>query len=368
MLDHLLDGKRGDVVSLEVLGDTARIRGEKTLIEETKSRTTAGNPISNRSIDFWKTLRNWILQIQSGHVDLEHTWFRLYLSREFHGEIAEQFSLASDLSSARAALESARQQLCGTGSQGSRSPLKTYLAEVFGADPDLVAQLIQRFTLSFGSGRSFEDLKGYIRFVSENVVESVLEHMLGWIKRRVDSAIEAGEPACIRYDDFAAAITVEFQRFNQLGILQTFAAEPSAKEIEEHLRVKRYVRQLELVEVDDDEKIRAVTDYYMAEADRTRWAAQYRINERDVELFESELIRLWGTRRNMNEILNSERPAAIRGRLLYSECSLHRAPLRGETVPEHFCRGSFHNLSDQSSIGWHPDFRDLLGPESDGAG
>jgi hypothetical protein len=69
LLWHLLEAKPGSAVSLEVLGDVAvRSPSGDLTVEELKSRTTKANPVSDRSVDLWKTIGNWVLAVSSGEI------------------------------------------------------------------------------------------------------------------------------------------------------------------------------------------------------------------------------------------------------------------------------------------------------------
>ena len=59
-LIHLLKANPGDVVCLEVFDDVAVVRVDGTLFVEQDKSNLATNPLSNRSLQLWKTLHNWI--------------------------------------------------------------------------------------------------------------------------------------------------------------------------------------------------------------------------------------------------------------------------------------------------------------------
>jgi hypothetical protein len=146
--------------------------------------------------------------------------------------------------------------------------------------------------------------------------------------------------------------------------LASVAKAPDAARVAEHLQLRTYVRQLTLVELLDDDKIRAVTDFIKAEVDRVDWAAKGRVVATSFDAFEDELVAAWQNLKRRCEISHKSHPDAERGQLLYSHCYEHSTKLDGADVPEHFCRGSFHKLADARVVGWHPNYAALLSTEA----
>jgi hypothetical protein len=369
-LDHLLQAKRGEVVSLEVFADTGLVRPDGSAIaEEAKNRTGEGNPISDRAVDFWKTIRNWVDLVKAGKLVPASTLFRLYVSRSFESNIAKAFSDAGTTEAAGTAYSLARRLLWD---EDQNAPLSSigetvcpHLRVVFEADPALVIAIIRSFELEFGSGSTFDDLRARIseKFVADESVDLVMDQMLGWIKRTTDEAIERRDPATIHYSEFHRYATRVIQKLNQMDILHSFADDPSGDDVQDHLRFRRYVRQLDLIELDEDEKTRAVLDYLRAEVDRVQWAKQLWVTAKDIASFENELIQAWSAKKRLCTNRNIGRSEIVLGGDLYSECSLHHVRIGGADPPEHFCRGSLHELADRKvspHIGWHPRYVDLL--------
>ena len=373
MLDHLLRSGPGAIVSLEVFADSGiELPGGTVVAEESKSRTSAsaGNPISDRSEDFWKTIRNWVEAVQVGILDARATRFRLRLSKPFAGTIAERFATASSQGEARSAIDQARRLFFkddkSAANDGVPASLKPHLNVIFSADRELVELIVTNFELDFGSGRSFDDLKAALdaTFVPTEIADDVLNHALGWVKSSVDAQLERGEPARIAWDDFRRQITAVVRRLDRQGFLASVAKAPDAARVAEHLQLRTYVRQLTLVDLLDDDKIRAVTDFIKAEVDRVDWAAKGRVVASSFDAFEDELVAAWQNLKRRCDISHKNHPDAERGQLLYSHCYDHSTKLDGADVPEHFCRGSFHKLADARVVGWHPNFTTLLGTEA----
>lgn len=87
------------MVSVEKLDDVAveTIDGG-VIAEQLKSITSDGNPVTDKSIAFWKTLYNWFNYIKSGILLVNKTRFRMVVVSNHKleaGDIADQFHKVS---------------------------------------------------------------------------------------------------------------------------------------------------------------------------------------------------------------------------------------------------------------------------------
>lgn len=363
-LMRLLDAPPGWTVSLEVFEDVGVETGEGNRIAEQGKSTLEGNPISDRAVDLWKTFSRWLDAAHSGELNPETTIFALYISHPKTGEIVESFARAQSSGEALNALLQAKGKLWGPApdfplrSTVSRT-IVPYVDKVFEADDHVICRIIQNFELASGSGSPQEDLKGRFAsiFVPSEMVDDALVYALGWVKEKTDRLLEQKKPARISAQSFQAAIVSFVRKHDNRTILNTFAGLPSPHEIQQDLKVKTYVRQLVIIEADDEQKIRAVTDFLRASVDRTQWGVKGLVHESSLDEFEEALLRTWDNHKRKTDIKLAGHPDIQKGHYLYLECSSHQAMLEGLQVPPHFTPGSFHALADDLVIGWHPHYR-----------
>ena len=77
-LYYLLTVGQNDVVSLELFEDVGvEQQGGSRIAEQDKSYLSA-NPLADRSIEFWKTFRNWVDAAAAGELAPDQTSFVLY--------------------------------------------------------------------------------------------------------------------------------------------------------------------------------------------------------------------------------------------------------------------------------------------------
>lgn len=364
-LVRLLEADRGWTISLEVFEDVGAETTEGKKIAEQVKSTLTGNPVSNHSIDLWKTISNWIDSSKSGELYPETTRFELYVSHPQKGQIIENFSKAKSTAEAHAALLDSREIMWGSAptfhlKSALPEKLSQYVDRVFQADKGLICSIIRNFHFESGSGSPQDDLKAIftekIKFVSPDIIDETLNYALGWVKEQTDRLLEQQKPARIDADSFVTMVGSFIRKYDRRTILKTFAGIPSDPEIEEDLKVRTYVRQLDIIEVDDELKIKAVTDFLRSSVDRTQWSIRGLVNESSFDEFADILIRTWNSYKTKISISLTGSADIQKGQYLYAECSEQQFKLQSLEVPPHFTPGSFHTLADEEVIGWHPKY------------
>ena len=72
-LFHLLRCGPGDKVSLEVMGDVSTVSVDDDVIIEEDKSSQISNPISDLSIESWKTFYNWVNKANTKTIDPDMT-------------------------------------------------------------------------------------------------------------------------------------------------------------------------------------------------------------------------------------------------------------------------------------------------------
>jgi hypothetical protein len=196
-LRQLLIASPGTTVSIEVFEDVGAQSSDGNQIAiQTKSSLTA-NPIADRSVELWKAFANWIRAVKANQLPLDRTNFQIHVFSPKSGVLANTFHAASTNEAAIAALVAARNELWGATPQFLKrskvaATLRPHLDVVFTTNDALVVGIIKRFTLTFGSGTSRADLEQHLltKWAPEGMVDHVLDKCLGWVKAKVEAALE----------------------------------------------------------------------------------------------------------------------------------------------------------------------------------
>jgi hypothetical protein len=360
----LLDAMPGARISVEVLEDVAveDLSGE---VEAVQLKSAAkSNPISNNSLDLWKTFANWISAVKSNELEVDKTIFHLRLGRPRSGTICKSFAVASTLQDAAVAIESATDEFYTTNGnfrksvpEGIREAIKTVFAA---ACAELMQKIVMHFQLSFGTGYAYEELLNHIRtkFIDEDIAEDVLLHALGWVKKEIDHAIEHDEPPFIAVDEFRTEISAYRDRLKARSYLPSFAGPPSLEQVELH-KLRVFVKQLNLVDFSEEQILSGITDFLSARTNRVEYARRGYVHSESFTEFQGALKSLWKNHRDEVE-LNQTEKEVTRGKRLAFRCLRENLRLQGIEVPADFLRGCFHSLADIPSIGWHPRYKTLL--------
>jgi hypothetical protein len=325
------------------------------------------NPISNRSVDLWKTIGNWVRAAETKELETGKTTFHLRLGRERSGAICKSFAEASTPEAATAAIEQAKAEFFtkkGKLKKGVSEALFDEIETVFApAHAGLTKDIIVRFRLSFGTQHAYEELLNRLKtkFIDDDVAEDVLLHALGWVKKEIDNAVERGEPPFILVDRFRTEIGAFRDRLKARNYLPSFAGPPSLEDVELH-KLRLFVRQLDLISFSDEQVLGAIADFLSARTNRVQYADRGYVDKDSFVEFENALQSLWQNHHDEVE-LNQTEPQVTRGKRLALRCLRETVRLRGIDVPADFVRGCFHSLADLPRIGWHPRYATLLASE-----
>jgi C-terminal domain 7 of the ABC-three component (ABC-3C) systems len=356
-----LEAKDGDHICLEVFDDVGVEKKDGTKVAEQSKSNLTTNPLTDRSLGFWKNLRNWIDGAASGSLDPAITSFALFVANPKAGPIAQSFHDASSLEAALKAIDEAKCALKWDAGKpgGAAAALLPHLQVVFAADPDLVAKILCRFSLVQSTGSDpLDELRPLMlgKLVSDDACEDVIKWAHGWAKERIDRLIGQNQPARIAQREFHDALLNYVRKHDRDDILRSVAGKPTDDEVKSELAVRIYVRQAQLITLDETDVLAAVNDFLMASNDRTTWAEEGHISKAGVEAFGVELSRTWKNKKEKVARAYSEKNDIDRGQLVYYDCMDHTAKLEGLETPNHFTRGSFHALAEDWEIGWHPNY------------
>ena len=141
------------------------------------------------------------------------------------------------------------------------------------------------------------------------------------------------------------------------GYLPDMAGTPTTAAISSTLLTHPvFVQQLDLIQAEQDERLRAVSDFLQASANKVKWAETLLIHGGSLVEFDNTLARHHGLVAKELRTTHVGQPELVIGRLTYYRCSQHQTLLEGHSVPDFFVPGCFHHLADCCRIGWHPDY------------
>ena len=361
---HLLTCPSDAYVGLEHVDDVSVHVGDKVVLAEQCKSALTGNPTSNWSIDFWKTISNWIDNSNAGLLSPESTIFQMYVvpqkSHGFSGKLSD-LRTDNEIDAAVADIAKKRSKLA------SAPECEPFLLKVLGTDPSLRRHLIRNFFLVNSDSDPIAPIFAHLdATVRREMQEAAVRYGIGDALKLVDEAMRSGSPPVISASAFRKGFHAFISAHDSERFLHSLADAPTDEVIKSTITESPcFIKQLDLVDSDIEEKTRAASDFLRTTGDRTRWAEEGIVFEGSMNEYDSALLRRHQNLKTEVGLVNKSLSEKEQGRLLYSRCC-QSSPmaLEARVVPEHFMSGSLNALADRREIGWHPDFDKLLDDEA----
>ena len=368
------------VVSIEKLDDVAVETEGKIIAEQVKSVTSTNNPIAERSSVFWKTLYNWCTYIEDGSLPSGSILRFAVVTNGLvtPGGIQESFANAHSDADAQKALTDAKTVILGTKQDDPAIDIyatlpdsyREYIRYLFdNSRAKIVCDIIKAMEIEVHNSTYDEELLN--RFSNQvgippEYVDLLLSYMLGWVTQTVESFTKDNKPAYISAADYRKALNAQIRAYNTTAMLRAVSQVPSKSEQSGEVeRLDTYIRQLQLVEVDDATLYEAASDFLRAKVDKIEWAQRGIVHAQSFEDYRDALYRLWTNQKHLMGLRYRTDPIAC-GQAVYFKCrddSAHQK-LQGVEVPPFFGSGSLQDLAnaptDSPKIGWHPQYIALL--------
>lgn len=361
---HLLTCKDDSSVSIEHVDDVA-VHGSdgSTLLEQTKSATSQ-NPVSNWAKDLWKTFSNWLEVIDSSAVDPEKTRFQLYVTPIRTGQRVQSLSDAKTDQHADQVITELKQAL----RKRSEPPASfEYLQQLLNTEPAKRRQLIRNFHFESSSNNPVEAIRALLSVtIPDAMVDVCCDYAIGSAKEEADNLIRQGLPALINAKQFRTKFRAFVGKHDLSRLLVSFVEPPTGHVVVQTLEeASPFVRQLNIVDMPYDDKLRAVSDFLQCSADKTLWAEKGLVVKESIVECDKDLIRQHFSIKGEIEDVHASLDPKSRGRVLYNRCTRVPGRLEGREVPSHFVPGSYNSLANRYEIGWHPEYRAKLGLEQE---
>lgn len=208
-------------------------------------------------------------------------------------------------------------------------------------------------------------------------LDEAAEHYYGWFVNRIDEGLDekGNEGARVDNDVVERFLKTLRDRMTRESRRFTHGETPFDEGLRETYRQRLFVRQLEAIEVDDDDINLAMRDYFRTIAELSDWAKTQVVSKGDLREFDEKLWRTW---RNCSHGW-VKRPNGLdpvqRGYETFAQVRAHRAPLlNGKEPPSHVHMGFYHKLADNADppirgidwsepdhrIGWHPEWKTMF--------
>jgi hypothetical protein len=356
----------GFLVGVETIDDVTfeTTHGDPKDLLQTKHHRTGTGSLTDASPDLWKTLRIWF----DGHASgLIPTTANLYLVTT---AIASEDTAAARLRASQRDIAVAQRALDTTAlsstNQANAEAYHAYLAVRASERTAILSRVV-----ILDAAPNVTDLNTELRqevywAVDREHHSAFLDRLEGWWLRRVLRQLTDATGARIGSVELELQMTDLREQFKQESLpidddLLEFTLDDATRAAHEN---SPFVRQLELVKAGKRRISAAIRDYYRAFEQRSRWLRDDLVVGMDLHKYEKRIIDEWelvfeAMRDELGDAATDEvKEAAARSILAWAERTT--ISIRPRVTEPFVSRGSFHMLSDEARIGWHPEFRDRL--------
>ena len=323
--------------------------------------------LTDRSTDFWKTIRVWSECIKNGCFNPSVTIFTLITTASIpEGSFLNLFfsNKEEDRKKIIATMESIATE---TTNKENKPGYDAFSALTEEQKQTLIGNI--RIT---DSNVSIDDTMEQLKYRLElsapiGALDSFIDSVLGWWFRNSVDMLQAGTKQTIS----KAAVNNYIQACRDQIRADALPDEFFEKvEIDdaalEESKDKTFVKQLTLVDATKREKKTAISDYKRAYGQRSKWLRDGRVAQSEYDSFDANLQEEWQSRFDMmldDTEGQGEEERKTAGHMFYREnyvAPQYQLPLFRNNASGYITKGSYQMLSNDKTIGWHPDYKDLL--------
>ena len=323
--------------------------------------------LTDRSTDFWKTIRVWSEGIKNGRFNPSVTIFTLITTASIpEGSFLNLFF--SDKEEDRKKIIATMESIATETTNKENKPGYDAFSALTEEQKQTLIGNIRITDSNVSIYDTMEQLKYRLELSAPiGALDSFIDSVLGWWFRNSVDMLQAGTKQTIS----KAAVNNYIQACRDQIRADALPDEFFEKvEIDdaalEESKDKTFVKQLTLVDATKREKKTAISDYKRAYGQRSKWLRDGRVAQSEYDSFDANLQEEWQSRFDMmldDTEGQGEEERKTAGHVFYREnyvAPQYQLPLFRNNASGYITKGSYQILSNDKTIGWHPDYKDLL--------
>lgn len=364
------------VIYLETLDDVTLEFNGQTILEQLKhSLLSKPANLTLASVNLWKTLKGWI----DGLPDLDLSKTALHLVtvaaispksklNDLLDEKSDRTDLLAALREEAQRVVDERQLAKDRGETKLPHAQRAKSCEAFlGLADAKQAEILSKVRLrpSQSDIRQIEDdlAKSLTSSLSKDRAR-IAQLLVEWWNRQIIHAHCGKRTKAIHRFELISRYTEIVADLEHDTLVDHFATELPPETYRAHPMIGR---QIKLIEATDSWHQRAVTNEWRARESRSRWTQENPTWREKIAQYDNRLIEEWGYR--YADMLDdcsgkSDDIKKEKGRELLSwsfyDAPDSMEPLAASVTSPSYIRGSFHTLSIDGRVGWHPDYKVVL--------
>ena len=360
---QILAAGTGDFsLGIETLDDLSIVDGQGNVTLEQDKFTTlkSGGVFSDASHNLLNTLSTWLEALLGGEISTDKCKCLLVTNAICNDGLVRRIANAKNQQDAENCLNEVR-------SLGSSTKDKKRICDLLNREggDTLFCKLCMSIELVDGSETSFENACGCLQipsaYESHRIV--VFEKTVGWLHNLALETWGRGEKLFVTKLSFTNQLYAILDSLNRerRRELPAYKISLNTDQIEKN-RDSTFVRQIALVSDDEDQQTDAIKDYLRCIIEKCRLSKDGVITSDDWTDFTERLKGRWKSIFFRNNRLYKEPERDIGFRTMSEVLDPDsKEMLAGEPITQSYLtNGSYHRLSDEKTIGWHPRYQEIL--------
>ena len=352
---YLMDQEPQKFVSLEYLDDVC-VHDEHgaTILEQNKS-SLVGNPLSDKSIEFWKTILNWLHHITKHGTNNDRLTFRLYVIGGNPGNWAtwindcntqsEADKIISDLSAFLKQFD-------------KRTGAGKIINAISSCETLKLRYVFINTTILCTKSSPLSPIRKYFRMTQEpETIDLMVSLAIGNTKRIIDDQLRFMNDPLLKVETYQKQFRQLYRKHDLSCVLPELSSKPQQKTLIHTFQQNPvFVQQLSAVNASRNMILKAVSAVLRTRQEFERWAANCLIYAGSVdELFEI-LVDHFEDLAAYVEIDKAHLADAQKGYAIYLDCCRVQTTIERKPMPPFVIRGSYNELADEIRVWWHPSF------------
>lgn len=363
MINPCLSFECLDDIAIE---DTGSVDSGKVELYQAKLHI---NPVqmSDRSTDFWRTIRVWSEGIKDGTFNPSSTIFTLITTSSIsEGSFLNLF--LSDKDEDRKKILTAMETIATETTNKSNKAGYEAFSKLTEEQKQVLINNIRINDSNMSIDETLAQLKYRLELTAtSSSLESLINSVVGWWFRNSVDMLQAKTKQTISKTTVNNYIQACRDQIRADALPDTFYEKIEVDDAAlEESKDKMFLRQLSIVDATKREKKTAISDYKRAYGQRSKWLRDGLVAQSEYDSFDADLQEGWHSRFELMQDETEgqgedERKKA--GHDFYRKNYMdppYQLPLFRNKASLYITKGSYQMLSNDKTIGWHPDFKDLL--------
>lgn len=313
--------------------------------------------LTDKSKDFWKTIRVWSENVKQNLLDKNTRLKLITTAKVSNSSILSSFLLGNDTFIA----SDVEKKLLDIASSSSGKTLKSSFDAFKSLSSSQRLNLLDAIEI-IDESPNILDLEGKIKAVHLPIPRKhrdyIYNQLEGWWFSRVIAHLNKKSSLAISKEEVIEKIWEIQKQYEDDNLPTEFLGEifiPSEDETDQMI----FVRQLQEIALKKPQISKAINDYYQAFEQRSRWHRESLLLVDELEKYEKQLIDEWERHRLWQEYDTENEDSQLKvGREIFKwvDEAKNFPSIRPKVTAPYVVRGSFHILANEASprVWWHP--------------